>query len=148
MLWNDICRYPREMQAVSVLSQSQLAARRYLEHQQVAGYPARAASNRWSTVGLQLVPSDREAEEALSGAFTITLWGMVKKRKRSYGSIWQTVFVSFRLCLSPFISVSLTTEDWDYERYILISKNYDSIIYNFSSSWIYNTQNHMVLWNW
>ena len=146
MLWNDICRCPREMQAVSVLSHSQpediWSTSKWLGTlmgQRPTDGPQWVSS--W-------VPSGREAEEALSGAFTITLWGMVKKRKRSYGSIWQTVFVSLRLRLSPFISVSLTTEDWDYERYILISKNYDSIIYNFSSSWIYNTQNHMVLWNW
>ena len=58
---------------------------------------------QWPTVGLWLSTPSQKAE-GLSGALKITQHGMVKKR--SYGSIWLSVFIS--LCPSISLSLSLT----------------------------------------
>ena len=94
VLWNNICRCPHEIGAVweLVLSQSQLAITGAL----VSGWAPRWGSGPQcgSQRASGWVPTEAEV---LSWVLKITQHGMVKRRK-SYGSIWQPVFVS--VCLS------------------------------------------------
>ena len=83
VLWNDICRCPHEIWGVSVLSQSQLVARRDT-----------VSHGEYQRVASSCVPPSQEAEVP-SGALKIIQHGMVKRR--SYGSMWQSQFVSLSL---------------------------------------------------
>ena len=78
------------------------------ERQQVAGRPTEAVAH--SGLSVEYPSPNQEAEEVLSRALEITLHGMVKRRS-SYWSIRQAVFVSLR----P--SISLTPQKlWFQER--------------------------------
>ena len=81
----------------------------------------------------------REVEKVLSKALNITQCGMIKSR-RSYGSIWQSVFVSLRLRLSLSFSQPVTTPfERNKDNYIFITKCYShsSFVY-IHSLWLYD----------
>ena len=112
VLWNDICRWHSESQCWAC------GQKRFCKSQ-------RAPANGWGPAGAKSpqqasnwVSPGREAEEVLSGALKIKPCVIVKRR--SYGSIWQSVFVS------PRPSVFLTPQKlWpvsrtEYESYIFI----------------------------
>ena len=68
--------------------------------------PSSGWASRWSSIPQSdpqrasgWVSPSCETEEVLSGASKITQRGMVKRR-RSYGSIWQSVFASMSLSLT------------------------------------------------
>ena len=61
------------------------------------GAPLGQRPTEQHTAGLQLSTPGQETKEVSSGAFKITQHGIVK---RSYGSIWQAVFVSLHLSVS------------------------------------------------
>ena len=83
--------------------------------------PASDWAPRWGS-GLQWTsswePRYLEEEEVLSGALKITQHGMVKSR-RSYGSMWQSPFVSLRLSLSRHGNFDFKK---NRESYIFITK--------------------------
>ena len=87
VLWNDIGRCSREIRRVPVLNKSQNC-----DQKRYGQRPTKPL-----TVSLRLSTlHGREAEEVIYWALKIRQHGMVKRR--SYGSIWQ----------SPFVSVCLT----------------------------------------
>ena len=133
MLWNDICGRPLEIQAVWVsVLESQLVARRdSVNHGSTSkwlGTPLR----QQPTASLQLsTPPGWEPE--LSGALKITQYGVVKRK--SYGSIWQSPFVSLPL------TISLTPEKlWLQEIMKRVRFLYLSVVVSYSL-WLYNKIN-------
>ena len=75
-----------------------------LSLESVKGAPVSGWEPCWGSSPLQTfgwVALGREAEEVLSGALKITQHGMIKRR-RSYGSMWQSPFISLSLSLSSF----------------------------------------------
>ena len=111
--WKETCGCYEMIQAVSVLSQSQLAARRDLvSHRSSSKWldtPLGHHLTEQPTVGLQLSTATRlrsrraKWKSRRAEDLRVLQCGMIKRR--IYGSVWQSVFVSLHLCLSPSVSL-------------------------------------------
>ena len=84
-------------------------------------------------------PLSREAGEAQSGVLKITQHSMVKRRRRSYGSILQSVIVSVcpSVCLSHTIEALIPQNNKDVYIFIIKSYGQSSFMY-IHSLWLYN----------
>ena len=129
-LWNDTCRYPREIH--SVLSQSQLAVRRDSvsqgEREYLGGLQGEQPIER-PTAGFRLSTPLRPRN---GKSANWCLEDNTERLKRSYGSIWRSVFAS--LFLSHTTESLIPFEDKVWELYF----HYQGLWF-LPSSQLYNT---------